>query len=70
MLILTRKPGEQLTVVTPSGEVITIEITNMRRHQVRIGIEAARDIKIYRTETLQPGDINVLCTTTQEKEAV
>ena len=53
MLVLTRKMGEKLII----GENIVIEILKCGK-EVRIGIEAPRDVTIYREELfdrLQPG---------------
>lgn len=53
MLVLTRKIGEKLII----GENIVIEILKSGK-EVRIGIEAPRDVTIYREELfdrLQPG---------------
>lgn len=56
MLVLTRKLNEQLTIKTPSGEVIIIEVKNLRKGSVKIGVQARRDVTIHRTETLEQGD--------------
>ena len=44
MLILTRKSGESIIV----GENITATILEVSGIQVKIGIEAPKDIRIYR----------------------
>jgi carbon storage regulator len=46
MLILTRKPGESLYI----GDDIKITIVEIKGHQIRIGIEAPKDCRIYREE--------------------
>lgn len=46
MLVLTRKLGEGIVI----GDDITITIVEMKGGNVRIGIEAPRDKKIYRQE--------------------
>ena len=46
MLILTRKPGESIFI----GEDIKITIVEIRGHQIRVGIEAPKDMRIYREE--------------------
>lgn len=46
MLILTRKPGESLYI----GDDIKITIVEIKGHQIRVGIDAPRDIKIHREE--------------------
>lgn len=49
MLILTRRPGENLRI----GNDISIIILNSRGNQVRIGIDAPKIIPIYREEIYQ-----------------
>jgi len=49
MLILSRKQGEQLRI----GEDITITVLQVRSGQVRIGINAPRDISVHREEIYQ-----------------
>lgn len=49
MLILTRKPGESLII----GDDITINILGVQGNQVRIGIDAPKEVKIMRTELLE-----------------
>lgn len=46
MLTLTRKVGEMIHV----GDDIVIVVKEIRRNQVRIGIEAPRELNIYRPE--------------------
>lgn len=46
MLILTRRPGERLII----GEAISVLITEVKGKDVRIGIEAPKDISIIRDE--------------------
>jgi carbon storage regulator len=46
MLILTRKPGESLYI----GDDIKITIVEIKGHQIRVGIDAPRDYRIYREE--------------------
>lgn len=46
MLVLTRKLGEGIVI----GDDVTITIVEMKGGNVRIGIEAPRDKKIYRQE--------------------
>jgi carbon storage regulator len=49
MLILTRKSGESIVV----GENITVTILEVCGTQVKIGIEAPKDIRIYRQEVYE-----------------
>lgn len=46
MLVLTRKPRQQIMI----GDHIVINIVEVQGENVRIAIEAPRDIKIYRGE--------------------
>jgi carbon storage regulator len=46
MLILTRKLGEQITI----GDDITVTLLNVKGTQVKLGIEAPKDISIHRKE--------------------
>ena len=49
MLILTRKEGETITF----GEKIQVKDLNVKGGQVRIGIDAPRDVSVNREEVLQ-----------------
>jgi len=46
MLILTRRVGESLMV----GEDITVTVLGVKGNQVRIGINAPRDVAVHREE--------------------
>ena len=46
MLVLTRKVGEAIAI----GDQITIKVVEVKGSQVRIGIEAPADFRIYREE--------------------
>ena len=46
MLILTRRVGESLMV----GEEITVTVLGVKGNQVRIGIDAPRDVAVHREE--------------------
>ena len=46
MLILTRRIGEKLII----GENVTVSVLGVKGHQVRIGIEAPREVKVNREE--------------------
>ena len=49
MLVLTRKLGESITI----DDNIKIRIEKIRGKQVRLGIEAPRETRIYREEVYQ-----------------
>lgn len=46
MLILTRKTGQDIVI----GQVITIKLIEIKGKQVRLGIEAPKDVSIHRGE--------------------
>lgn len=46
MLVLTRKVGETIRI----GDDIVVTVLEMRRGQVRIGIDAPRQMRIVRTD--------------------
>lgn len=46
MLVLSRKIGQQIMI----GQDITIKIVDVQGENVRIAIEAPKEIKIYRGE--------------------
>ncbi|MBN1849912.1 MAG: carbon storage regulator CsrA [Deltaproteobacteria bacterium] len=46
MLVLTRKVDESITI----GNHITVSILGIRGNQVKLGVEAPKDIPINRTE--------------------
>ena len=46
MLILTRKPGESLYI----GDTVKVTIVEIKGNQIRVGIDAPRDLRIYREE--------------------
>ena len=49
MLILTRKPGQSIII----GEDIVVQVLGVKGLQVRIGIDAPREINIIRDELLE-----------------
>jgi carbon storage regulator len=48
MLVLTRKLGEKIFI----GDNICITVVDIDRGKIRLGIEAPRDVAIYRQELL------------------
>lgn len=46
MLVLTRKPGEKIHI----GSDLTVSIISISENQVKIGIDAPPEVKIYRSE--------------------
>ena len=51
MLVLSRKLGEKIFI----GENICITVVDIDRGKIRLGIEAPRDVAIYRQELLPDG---------------
>ena len=49
MLILTRRVGETLMV----GDDVTITVLGVKGNQVRLGVNAPRDIAVHREEIYQ-----------------
>jgi carbon storage regulator len=48
MLVLSRKLGEKIYI----GENVCITVVDIDRGKIRLGIEAPRDVPIYRQEFL------------------
>ena len=46
MLILTRRAGEALMI----GENVSIKVLGVKGNQVRIGIDAPKDVAVHREE--------------------
>lgn len=50
MLVLTRKAGEVITI----GDNIQVRVLAIKGGQVRIGVDAPRQVSVNREEVLQP----------------
>ena len=53
MLILTRKVGESVMI----GDDITVTVLGIKGNQVRVGVNAPRDVAVHREEVLQRGAV-------------
>jgi len=49
VLILTRRSGEKLVI----GDNVTVTVLSVKGNQVRIGIDAPRDVSVNREEIYQ-----------------
>lgn len=49
MLILTRRAGETLMI----GDEITVTVLAVKGNQVRLGVEAPREVEVHREEVYQ-----------------
>ncbi len=49
MLILTRKVGESLMI----GDEVTVTVLGVKGNQIRIGVNAPREVAVHREEVLQ-----------------
>jgi carbon storage regulator len=52
MLVLSRKLGEKIHI----GDNICITVVDIDRGKIRLGIEAPRDVPVYRQELLTDND--------------
>ena len=52
MLILTRRINESLVI----GDDVTVTILGIKGNQVRIGVDAPRDVSVNREELAHKGD--------------
>ena len=63
MLVLSRKLGEKIYI----GDNVCITVVDIDRGKIRLGIEAPRDVPIYRQELLPAGQQQRLEATTKQQ---
>ena len=59
MLVITRKPSESFDI----GDNIRVNILDVNGDKVKIGIDAPKDVKIFRSEVYETIRSNILATT-------
>mgnify|MGYP003433489484 FL=1 len=64
MLILTRKPDEEIII----NSDIRVKILSVNENQVRIGIIAPNDVRILRSELYEKVKENAIIASKQSKE--
>ena len=52
MLVLSRKKNEDIVMPTTDGQIV-VRLLEIRGENVRLGIEAPREIEIFRGELLE-----------------
>jgi carbon storage regulator len=50
MLILTRRVGETLFIIQPDGSIATATVLGVKGNQVRIGVNAPKNVEVHREE--------------------
>lgn len=53
MLILTRRVGETLMVIQPDGTMAEVTVLGVKGNQVRIGVNAPKEVAVHREEIYQ-----------------
>ncbi len=54
MLVLTRKQNQRVVIVLPDDRTIELTVAELDSNKVKLGFEAAGDIKIWRKELYVP----------------
>jgi len=56
MLVLTRKNNQKINIAIPGEQEIVIQVVQIGSNQVKIGIDAPKDILILRDELIDSGN--------------
>lgn len=55
MLIVSRRYMESIVLRLPDGTRITVTVAGLDRGVARLGVEAPREVGVWRSELLPPG---------------
>ena len=50
MLILSRNTGESIIIILPDTQTVEVQVNKVIGKQVKLGVIAPKDFKIYRRE--------------------
>ena len=53
MLVLTRRIAETIYQINPDGSVVKMTILGVKGNQVRLGVEAPKNVTIHREEIMK-----------------
>lgn len=53
MLAISRRPGESIVLQLASGEKITITVVRISGRQVRLAVDAPKQVPVVRSELLE-----------------
>jgi carbon storage regulator CsrA len=51
--MISRRPGEKVTLYLPDGQAIEVVVVSMTNKLVRLGIDAPQEVDIIRNEILE-----------------
>jgi carbon storage regulator CsrA len=54
MLVLTRRPGEAVTIKTRDGTTIEIMLTGIKGNQARLSFKVPQSVQVLRNELMLP----------------
>ena len=69
MLVLTRRPGESIVI----GNDIVVTVVEIKGGQVRIGINAPRDVQVHREEIyeqVRQANVDAVATAAATRDAL